>query len=92
MTPCSEIMLLLYRPFITMRYMRVWGWYLDPVMTCRLHHAINGGGADKCDEFDFCGFEKVSSLITPCSEIMLLLYGPFITCAICACGDGIYIR
>ena len=23
-------------------YMRVWGWYLDPVMASRLHHAING--------------------------------------------------
>ena len=30
--------------------------------------------------------------MTPCSENMLLLYRPFITCAICACGDGIDIR
>ena len=26
-------------------YMRVWGWYMDPVMGFRLHHAINGGWA-----------------------------------------------
>ena len=41
---------------------------------------------------DFHRFWCVSSLMTICSEIILLLYGPFITRTRCACEDGIWIR
>ena len=51
-----------------------------------------GVGAHQCDKFDFSSFWCVSTLMTRCSENMLLLYGHFITRIVCACGDGIYIR
>ena len=72
-------------------HMRVWRWYLDPVIGCRVHRTINRG-CSSLWRIWLVSFWWISLLMKPCSEIMLLLYGPFITRTRCTCEDGIWIR